>query len=118
MTENFQKECRNWVVECMGEKVASDKVERTHRFLEEALETVQAGGCSKDQAHAIVNYVYNRPVGELQQEVGGALVTLATLCATNGINMIQCGETELNRAKENAKKIRAKHANKPKFKLI
>ena len=39
-----------------------------HRFLEEALELVQACGATASEAHQLVDYVYGRPVGEPAQE--------------------------------------------------
>lgn len=60
-------------------------------------ELVQACGCTQFEAHQLVNYVFSRPVGDTPQEVGGVMLTLASLCHTQGIDMIECGETELAR---------------------
>ncbi|RQS15519.1 hypothetical protein DIE07_03565 [Burkholderia sp. Bp9002] len=35
-----------WMLECFGAAIATDRMERNHRFLEEALELVQACGCT------------------------------------------------------------------------
>jgi len=111
---NFQARVRPWLIACFGEEIAGDKIERNHRFLEEALETVQAGSCTRSEAHQIVDYVFGRPVGELEQEVGGTLVTLAALCLAHGLNMHECAEVELARVWTKVEKIRAKQAAKPK----
>jgi hypothetical protein len=99
---------------CFGPEISADRVERNHRFLEEALELVQANGCTQDEAHQLVDYVYGRPQGEINQEVGGVMVTLAALCLANGINMHEGGETELARIWTKVEQIRAKQAAKPK----
>jgi hypothetical protein len=113
----FQTRVQPWLMECFGEMIAGDREERNHRFLEEALELVQACGCTAGEAHQLVDYVFGRPVGEPAQEVGGVMVTLAALCLANGLDMHANGETELTRinAPEMVKKIRAKQAAKPKY---
>ncbi|TNC80294.1 MAG: hypothetical protein C9356_15205 [Oleiphilus sp.] len=100
--------------ECFGPVISRDTQERNHRFLEESLELVQACGCTASEAHQLVNYVYGRDVGEKPQEVGGVMVTLAALCLAHGLDMFECGETELARIWTAVEKIRAKQAAKPK----
>lgn len=110
----FQARVQPWMLACFGEKIAADREERNHRFLEESLELVQACGCTASEAHQLVDYTFGRPVGEKAQEVGGVMVTLAALCLANGINMHAEGETELARIWTMVEKIRAKQAAKPK----
>lgn len=112
----FQARVKPWLLACFGETIASDRDERNHRFLEEALELVQSLGCSAHEAHQLVGYVFGRPVGEPRQEVGGVMVTLAALCLASGLDMHADGETELARINvpETVLKIRAKQAAKPK----
>lgn len=93
----FQKRVKEWLLQCFGAEVAADKQERNWRFLEEALELVQACECTKEDAHALVEYVYNRPVGETRQEIGGVMVTLAALCETHHYDMLWAGQDELDR---------------------
>lgn len=111
----FQNRVRPWLYECFGEEIANDVVERNHRFLEEALELVQSCGTTSDEAHQLVDYVFNRPVGEKRQETGGVMVTLAALCLAHGIDMHECGETELARVWTLVEQICAKQLAKPKF---
>lgn len=73
---SFQPRVQPWLMACFGEMIASDREERNHRFIEEALELVQANGCTQSEAHQLVDYVYGRPVGELPQEVGGVMVKI------------------------------------------
>lgn len=110
----FQARVQPWMMECFGPMIAGDREERNHRFLEEALELVQACGCTASEAHQLVDYVFGRPVGEPHQEAGGVMVTHAALCLANGLDMHEAGETELARIWTKVEAIRAKHAAKPK----
>jgi hypothetical protein len=94
---SFQTKVRDWCICCFGETISNDKVERNHRFLEESLELVQSLGCTADEAHQLVDYVFNRPVGEVNQELGGVMVTIAALAAANGLDFASAGDTELTR---------------------
>lgn len=112
--EAFQQRVQPWMMACFGAEISADFKERNHRFLEEALELVQACDCTAEEAHMLVDYVYGRPVGEKHQEVGGVMVTLAALCLAQGLDMHECGETELARIWTKVEQIRAKQAAKPK----
>lgn len=111
----FQGRVKPWMLVCFGAEIAADTLERNDRFIEEALELVQSLGYSADRAHALVDYVFGRPVGEPRQEVGGVMVTLAALCLAAGLDMHEAGEAELARITrpEIIEKIRAKQAAKP-----
>jgi hypothetical protein len=113
--ESFQNRVAPWVVECFGPEVAKDVPERSHRFIEEALELAQSSGISKRECAELLDYVYNRPTGDKNQEVGGTMITLAALCTALGIEMAQEGERELTRIKGKTAAIRAKWLSKPKF---
>ncbi len=110
----FQQRVQPWMHACFGAEISADRVERNHRFLEEALELVQACGCTASEAHQLVDYTFGRPLGEPAQEVGGVMVTLAGLCLANDLDMHAAGETELARVWTKVDQIRAKHAAKPK----
>lgn len=110
---SFQDRVLLWMRNCFVRSDAMDPVHRSFRFTEEALEFAQATGCSQDDAHRLVDYVYNRPVGEASQEGGGVMVTLAALLTSLGLNLNECGEGELERCIENTDRIRAKDLAKP-----
>lgn len=110
--QSFQARVNDWVVTYFGAAAATDRPVRNFRHLEEALELVQACGCSREDAHALVDYVFDRPSGEPVQEVGGVLTTLAALCSAQGIDMNAAGETELARVWTKIDKIRANEAAK------
>lgn len=112
--EPFQHRVQPWMLACFGEVIASDKEERNHRFLEEALELIQSFGMTRSEAHQLVDYTFNRPADPPQREVGGVMVTLAALCLAQGFDMHECGEAELSRVWTKIDVIRAKQAAKPK----
>ena len=72
--DGLQHRAREWVHACFGERIANDRTERNHRFLEEALELVQACGCTAADAHALVGYVFGRDAGTPHQEAGGVMI--------------------------------------------
>ena len=51
---SYQKRVNDWVMQCFPH--AAKKIdERSHRFLEEALELAQTTECSREDAHALVD---------------------------------------------------------------
>lgn len=111
----FQTRVDEWAVECFGDDLAHDSTERNDRFTEEALELVQARGYTREQAHWMVDFVFNRPAGDVVNEIGGVMVTLAALCNVADQGMMQCGEKELARVWGKIPQIREKQGAKPKF---
>lgn len=121
--ETFQSRVEPWFLQCFPPSVCINKIERADRFGEEAIELMQviyvlfghlSNEESRKRSHTLVDYVHDRPVGELHQEIGGVMVTLAALCMVMGRNMHQDGETELARISEPAviDKIRKKQDSK------
>lgn len=111
----FQNSVRRWLIKCFGAEFAEDKCERSHRFLEESLELVQACGCTSEESHRLVDYVFSRPPGEKKQEVGGVAVTLAALCSAQGIDLNDALRVELSRINNKIEAIGEKQRNKPKM---
>ena len=111
--ESFQQRVQPWMTACFGAEISADKVERNDRFTEESLELGQACGMTKDRVLALVDYVYDRPLGEPAQEVGGVIVTLAALCLAQGLDMHDAAEVELARIWTKVEAIRAKQLTKP-----
>ena len=109
----YQRRVDEWLAACFPPSVRSDRRERTHRFLEEALELAQANACSREDAIALVDYVFGRPAGQAEHEVGGVMVTLASLCSAVRINMAEAGNRELDRNWDRIDAIRAKQQSKP-----
>lgn len=113
----FQARVQPWMMACFGAEIAADKLERLDRLLEEVLELCQAQEYPEWRIDAIKRYTFDRPQGDVSQELGGVMVTLAALCLANDLDMHTAGETELARVStpEMIAKIRAKQAAKPKF---
>jgi hypothetical protein len=109
----FQAEVSDWLIHCFGDEIACDKRERNHRFIEEALELVQACGGTAEDCHMLVDYVFGRETGVPEQEVGGVMVTLAALCYANDMHMDDCATTELARIWQKVEQIREKQKTKP-----
>jgi hypothetical protein len=109
----FQERVGRWVIECFGPDVALDAEERNYRFLEESIELAQACGATADQVKNMVDYVYSRPAGQVAQEAGGALVTLAALCQAQHIDMQAAAEAELTVIEKKVDAIRLKWQAKP-----
>lgn len=112
---SLQARVAPWILACFSAEIAADQLERNDRFIEESLELVQSLGYNESRAHALVDYVFSRPPGEPNQEVGGVMITLAALCLAAGLDMDEAGEIELFRINrpEIIDKIRKKQASKP-----
>lgn len=116
---SFQKRCVQWAIECFGLKIVNNLRERDLRFAEEAIELVQArGNVTEEEFVRLVRFTYKRPVGEVPQEVGGVMTTLAVLCETEAVeengekvplDMFKAGETEYQRVLTEIPRIRAKN---------
>jgi hypothetical protein len=111
--QSFQTRIKPWMRECFGDVIPFDKVERGDRFVEEVYELLQWAGYDRRRLRSLEYYVWDRPVGEGPQEVGGVMVTLAAFCLAHGLDMHAAGETELARIWTKVEQIRAKQAAKP-----
>jgi len=109
---DYQERVKLWLFQCFGEDVARDKAERAFRFMEEALELVQAIGLSREDVYRCVAYTYSRPVGEINQEIGGVGFTLAALCFASGLNLVEAMETEIENNWQRKDDIIEKRKNK------
>jgi NTP pyrophosphatase (non-canonical NTP hydrolase) len=109
----FQSRVRPWLVACFTEDFDSEEHAREARFIEEAIELFQAKGRSFEELISVAKYVYSRPAGEIGQEIGGVMTTLAALCIVSKLDMHEAGENELARIWTKVDAIRAKQASKP-----
>ena len=112
---SFQARVKTWLLACFGPAIAADRLERQDRALEEVLELLQSLGYPLARIAALADYVYGRSVGDPHQELGGVMVTLASLSQAIGLDMHEAGEAELARVTrpEVISKIRVKQAAKP-----
>lgn len=111
----FSQRAKIWALKCFGVNKVFNKKLRTHRFLEEAVELCQAGGCAEDEAIRVVKYVFSRPVGAIKQEVGGVMITLGVLCEILDADVYRCFETEIESAYRRIEAIHEKNLTKPDF---
>lgn len=111
--EPFQAECQRWLDEVVHDD-PTDLAERRARFLEEALELVQALDMSLVEVIQVAAYVFGRPAGEPQQEYGGVLTTAMVLAQYTGHDLMLCGQAELERCWDPAviEKIRGKRSRR------
>ena len=109
---SFQSRVARWMIECFGDAASYDITERGDRFLEEALELLQALGYDHTRVATLRDYVWSRPEGDPPQEVGGVLITLAGLCMAAKVDMHAAGDAELDRVWTKIAQIRAKQAAK------
>lgn len=110
---DFAERVSAWAKECFGSNYVEDTSERNLRFLEEAIELVQACDFTQDEAHRVVDYVYGRQSGEVGQEVGGVVLTLILLCKARGIQISVETEKELKRIESQKEEIISKQNMKP-----
>lgn len=83
--KGLQKHTLVWAVESFG-SAAVDPRERAARLVEEAIEVAQALGLEPDVIKTISDRVYSRPLGELEQEIGGVGITALNLDESAGID--------------------------------
>jgi hypothetical protein len=93
----LQSVVHRWCVNAFGDDHARSVEQRGIRLAEEAIETAQASGCQAEMLHRLVDYVYSRPVGDLQQEIGGVGVTLLALGAAAAIDVDHAERKEITR---------------------
>lgn len=109
---DFQKSVAKWALTCFGYEESKNTQERFFRFGEEALELLQAGGVTREHLAELIDQVYNKPPGELKQEIGGVSTTLAALCESLDIDLEEAAVSELDLIWERMDIIREKHKNK------
>ncbi|MEC4749882.1 hypothetical protein [Methylomicrobium sp. Wu6] len=80
-----QAEILQWANATFGKATASNTGERIRRFAEESIELVQAAGLDKQSLHDIIDHVYDKPAGNIAQEVGQVGVSLLGLSEHLGI---------------------------------
>ena len=106
-----------WVRTRFGDKVFESIEERTARICEEANELHQAEARDKVKAravaHAIVDRVFDKASGVVEQEVGGVIVTTLAYCAAKGMRLDVLAGKEIARVmQDDPKKFKDKQAAK------
>ena len=110
-----QKMVAAWVRSTFGDN-AMHRRERAMRFLEEALEVVQAAGITAAEIRRVQHAVYFRPPGDIKQEFGGVSLCLLALCEAEGVNADACELQEIMRVSSiDPNKFRSRHNEKVKL---
>lgn len=95
-TEIMQTQIRLWVETRLGE-AAMHPHERGSRQHEESTELFQALGGTREEAHRIVDHVFDKESGVISQELGGAALTLIAAAEGSNYNLGACANAELFR---------------------
>lgn len=74
----------DWVRRCFGDSHFKNVHIRSLRNVEETVELAQAIGVPRDKILLCVNKVYDKPEGNIENEIGGSLLTLVVLCEAMG----------------------------------
>lgn len=83
---NRQRGVAAWCAAAFGLEHATSLPQRGIRHAEEAIELAQAAGAPREMVHKLVDYIYDRPAGDLAQEIGGSGLTLLALAAAAGLS--------------------------------
>lgn len=110
----WQTSIHDWVCHTLGQPSAFCRKERSDRFMEEALELVQAAGMSREDVLTLVDYTYSRSQGEVRAEAGDALLCLLALISAHELVAEKTLDDTMARAWRDVEKIRAKNKTKPK----
>jgi hypothetical protein len=108
----FQARAYDWKITAFGAKKAANKREAILRLVEEVIELAQVLRLAEHEINAQVRRVYEKIPGELTQELGGVIHTLAVVCEVNGVDLIKVGEAGLADAYRRIDQIREKEARK------
>jgi hypothetical protein len=87
----------DWGRRAFGDAQMASPQQRAVRLLEEAIEAYQACGAPRAMAHRLVDFVFDRPPGEVGQELGGVAVTLLALAHASGLDADGQEVTEIAR---------------------
>lgn len=110
----LQQRIISWLGRTYGQQTL-EKEERSLRYAEESMELLQAAGVDRETLLKIVDHVYSRPKGEVDQEVTGSYITLVGMCHAHGIDLHRSVDRELDRVEQIKDACRTKHDSKPEF---
>ena len=85
-----------WCIAAFGSDQANI-TQRALRLLEESIEAYQAAGGDRAMGHELLDYVFDRPPGEIQQELGGVGIGVLALAAAAGCSADEAERREVDR---------------------
>lgn len=92
-----QQQVGAWCAAAFGYDHAASLPLRGLRLAEEAIEAAQAAGSDRATLHRLIDHVYDRPAGDMYQELGGVGITLLALGAAAGMSVDAAERDELTR---------------------
>jgi len=95
--DDRQRSVAEWCAAAFGVEHQTSVPQRGLRHAEEAIEAAQAARVDPAQLHALIDYIYAKPPGDLKQELGGSGVTLLALAAAAGVSADDAEAAELAR---------------------
>ncbi len=110
----FQLAIESWVMAAFGYDVLKNKKERCLRALEEVTELAQCGQVSREQAYAIIDQVYDKPIEpNPSKEIAGSLLTILSTASAFDVHNVEIPlNAELDRVWKNIDKVRASQLTK------
>lgn len=110
----YQERINMWLGKVFDAEVRNSVQERALRLCEEAIELAQALKVDQRQLHALIDYVYARPVGSVGQEIAGTMVTLAAVACAAGCDLegVALAEAERIERPEIIEKVRKRQEEK------
>ena len=95
---------KQWVRTRFNDKIMDSIDERVRRVAEEAIELMQAESRDKalarEEAHKLVDRVFDNPPGKPEQESGGVIVTMLAYCAARNLRFDKLAGIEITRIME------------------
>lgn len=88
MASKLQNKVIRWQDKCFGWKMRMN-VRSAHAFIEEAIELAQACGLSEREVGMHVARIFAKPKGLVEQEIGGVMLTLASVANVYSLDMLK-----------------------------
>lgn len=87
----------DWCAAAFGNAHAASVPQRGIRLAEEAIEAAQSAGCDAAMVHKLVDHIFAKEPGKLNQEIGGVGITLLALAQSAAISADAEESRELDR---------------------
>ena len=94
---DLQRESVTWAGKAFGWDHVNNRQLRALRMIEEAVEVAQALHLPKEKVLLAVEHVYKRRPGQIAQELGGLMVTIAVLAQAIVVDPMAAFEAEVRR---------------------
>jgi hypothetical protein len=99
LSPTYQERVSGWTQMVLGD-LSKNVPERALRVAEEVIELAQACGVDRSSVHRLVDYVFDRPVGEPHKEIAGSMLTLYAAAEALGVDADTEFEIEMTRVQQ------------------